>query len=258
MTHHYLLVIVPFLLLWGHLTAGNVEHEHINKRLKSQDQPDEKGSTRTNPMSLDFLIHSSDDQEPRSKLSYSPEKNPELVYPQRHSGKRKQLDCDISPESDQATSHCAQFGSIHSSESNLYSNDQPQSSSVPGSPSRVGYHHSHTNQALLDSEILEQSNKLKEQRSNLSREMHLFLVEQYTLPGIVRPRSKKLRGHWLDLLLGEYYTSGNSKLKEEVQRILTGPVQEGLGDKFPSNILRLEYMELQNPATIHDAASTMR
>ncbi|KAJ1966017.1 hypothetical protein IWQ62_002529 [Dispira parvispora] len=241
MTQRYLLVIVPFLLLWGRLTNGNLVHDHHNKRLRLQDQPNEKDSTRTNPMSLQFLIHPSDDQEPRSKLYHSPEQNPELVYPQRHSGKRKQLGCDISPDSDQVTAHSAQFDSIHSSEPNYCLDDEPESSSVPGSQVQIGHHHSHAKHAFLDSETLARCNKMKGQWNHLCLQMYYFLVQQYSLTRRGIPQ-KKSRGKSVRELLDEYNRNGNFKIKEEVERIMKGPVQEGLGGKIPTIILRLNLM----------------
>ncbi|KAJ1961795.1 hypothetical protein IWQ62_003746 [Dispira parvispora] len=246
MTQRYLLVIVPLLLLWGRLTNGNLVHGHHNKQLRTQGQPNEKGSTWMNPMSLQFLIHPSDNQERSSELSHPPKQNPELVYPQRHSGKQRQLGSDISPKSGQVTAHSAQLGSIHSSESNLYSNDQPESSSASGSQFQVGHHHSHTMQTLFYSTTRVEYKDTRctmDPLADLYCLMNQILDQQYTPSDLALPQPKKSHGQSLRVLLDGYNSNGNSKIKEEVKRIMKGPIQGGLGDKFPSSILLLEHIE---------------
>ncbi|KAJ1959027.1 hypothetical protein IWQ62_004775, partial [Dispira parvispora] len=135
---------------------------------------------------------------------------------------------------------------IHSSEPNCCLDDEPESSSVPGSQVQIGHHHSHAKHAFLDSTTRAESkdtNCIKEQQSGLYRQMHRFLVQQYTLSDFALPQPKKSRGKSVRELLDEYNRNGNSKIKEEVERIMEGPVHEGLGGEIPASILSLEHME---------------
>ncbi|KAJ1960011.1 hypothetical protein IWQ62_004392 [Dispira parvispora] len=218
----YLLVIVPFLLLWGCLATDSVEH---NKQLRTQDLPGEKDSTRIDPMNLKFIINPSDNQKPGSELSHPPKQNPELVYPQPHSGTQRQLGSGISPGSGQVTAHSAQLGGIHSSAPNSY---------VDGV------------QTLLDSSTrveYKDTSRTMGPPADLYSQMHQFLDQRYTPSDFEPPQPKKSQGQSLRVLLDRYNSNGNPKIKEEVKRIMKGPIQGGLGDKFPSSILRLEHMK---------------